>query len=129
MTPTEDFLISTLADWPDVGWALESARLSGERGPAKLRDIALSIIDEVLVRGLMVAGDIVGTRHVPWPCTGAEASARIRREWLIEWGAGVPAPGAIAWFEFTAAGDAVAHALVREFGAEGHAADLLGFDR
>lgn len=116
-TPLEDLLVSGLDDWADAGWALQSARLTGETEPSVLRDITLDLIAEVLRKGLMVAGDLVGSEHVSWHGEPQEWAERIRREWLDEWGDEVPTPGAIVWLNNTQAGDEVARdVLAREAG-------------
>lgn len=111
-SPKEDLLVGGLDDWADAGWALQSARLSGETDPVALRDLTLRVIAEVLGEGLMVAGDIVGDQHVPWHGSPEEAAERIAREWLDEWGEEVPTPGAIVWLDNTPAGDVVARAVL-----------------
>jgi len=114
-TPREDLLIGGLNDWADAGWALQSSRLSGATSTTVLRDATLTLIDEVLREGLMVAGDLVGSEHVPWHGKPEEWVRRIRQEWLDEWGDEVPTPGAIVWLCNTAAGDALARdVLARE---------------
>ncbi len=116
-TPREDLLIGGLDDWADAGWALQSARLSGTTKLTELRDATLALIDEVLREGLMVAGDLVGSEHVPWHGEPEEWVERIRQEWLGEWCDEVPTPGAIVWLRNTAAGDALARdVLDRETG-------------
>ena len=111
-TPKEDVLVGGLDDWADAGWVLQSARLSGVSDPVALRDAALGLVSEVLIERLMVAGDIIGGKHVPWRCSAEEATARIRREWLDEWGDEVPTPGAITWLSNTAAGDEIAQSVL-----------------
>jgi hypothetical protein len=116
-TPLEDLLVGGLDDWADAGWALQSARLSGETELSALRDITLDLITEVLREGLMVAGDLVGSEYVSWHGEPQEWAQRIRREWLDEWGDEVPTPGAIVWLDNTLAGDDFARdVLAREAG-------------
>lgn len=111
-TPKEDLLVGGLDDWADAGWALQSARLSGETDPVALRDLTLRLIAEVLNEGLMVAGDIVGEKHVPWHGSPEEVAERIRREWLDEWGEEIPTPGAVVWVDNTPAGDVIARGVL-----------------
>ena len=61
-SPLEDLVIGGLDDWVDMGWAMNSARLTGEAGYSRLRDITLDLIRDALLRGLMVAGDVGGGR-------------------------------------------------------------------
>ncbi|MGL5817132.1 MAG: hypothetical protein ACRCYR_06195 [Phycicoccus sp.] len=107
-TPKEDLLVGGLDDWADAGWALQSARLSGETNLIALRDVTLTLIAEVLREGLMVAGDLMGNEHVPWHGEPEEWMEHVRQEWLDEWGDEVPTPGAIVWLSNTQAGDEVA---------------------
>lgn len=112
-TPKEDLLVGGLDDWVDAGWATRSARLSGPTGPVALRDSTLALIAEVLMEGLMVAGDIVANDHVPWPGTVETTIDRITREWIDEWGTEIPTPGAVVWLNNTPAGDEIAHSVLR----------------
>lgn len=119
MTPREDLLIAGLADWVYVGWVPVCAGLSGARGDLELRTVALDLIREVLVSGLMVAGEVTESGHVPFDLSPETAADRIRDEWISAWGLETPAPGAVAWLDNTAAGDAVAQrALARESSAD-----------
>lgn len=118
LTPLEDLVVGGLDDWADAGWVLQSVWPPGETDRARLRDLTLELIAEVLQSGLMVAGDIVGGEHVPWHGSAGDALRRITSEWLDEWRDEIPTPGAIVWLANTAAGDEVAHAvLAREEGA------------
>lgn len=114
-TALEDLVVGGLDDWADAGWALQSVRLSGETDPVALRDLTFELIAEVLLDGLMAAGDIVGSDHVPWHGEPEAWMERIRREWLDEWADEIPSPGAIVWLDNTPAGDALARdVLARE---------------
>ena len=117
-TPKEDLLVGGLDDWAAAGWALQSARLSGETDPVALRDLTLALIAGVLNNGLMVAGDVIAGEHVPWHGSAEEVAERISREWLDEWGEEVPTPGAIVWLDNTAAGDEIARAVLAREGRE-----------
>jgi len=117
-TPLEDLLVGGLDDWADAGWVLQTVWLPGETDRARLRSLTFELIAEVLRGGLMVAGDIVGSEHVPWHGDAEDAIRRITSEWLDEWNNEVPTPGAIVWLANTAAGDEIARAvLARERGA------------
>ncbi|WP_426301883.1 hypothetical protein [Arthrobacter sp. R-11] len=116
-TPLEDLLVGGLEDWADAGWALQSARLTGETDPIAMRDLTLDLIAETLRKGLMTAGDIIGNEHVPWHGDPEQWVKRIRLEWLDEWRDDVPSPGAIVWLSNTPAGDQIARdVLTREGG-------------
>lgn len=111
-TPQEDLLVGGLDDWVDAGWAMQSARLAGASDGVELRDATLALIEEVLREGLMVAGDVTGGVHVPWPVNPQEAADRIRRDWLAKWGDEVPTPGAIVWLSNTTKGDDLARSVL-----------------
>lgn len=116
-TPKEDVLVGGLADWAYAAWVYGSTRLAGLVEPEQRRTLALGLIAELLVEGLMVAGDVDETGHHPWQCSPGEAIERITREWLTEWGAETPTPGAIVWLAITETGRERAHlVLARENG-------------
>lgn len=112
-TPKEDVLIAGLDDWIYASWVTNSARRV--TGQAHLRTFTIGLIAELLVEGLMLAGDAGPDGHHPWPCSPGEAIERITREWLTEWGDDVPTPGAIVWLSNTQAGNKMAEdSLARE---------------
>lgn len=112
-SPRDDALVGGLDDWPYASWIYGSTRLAGLRDSASRRTFALGLIAELLVDGLMVAGDVDEQGHHPWPCSPGEAIERIAREWLTEWGDELPTPGAIAWFTNTPRGNEIAQAVLR----------------
>jgi hypothetical protein len=105
--------VGGLDDWQYVSWIYGSTRLAGLRESASRRTFALGLIAELLVEGLMVAGDVDEQGHHPWPCSPGEAIERIAREWLTEWGDELPTPGAIAWFANTPRGNEIAQTVLR----------------
>lgn len=111
-TSREDLLVGGLDDWVDAAWAMQSARLAGASDGVVLRDATLTLIEEVLREGLMVAGDVTGGAHVPWPVSPQEAADRIRRDWLAEWSDEVPTPGAVVWLCNTTKGDDLARSVL-----------------
>lgn len=106
-----DVLIGGLDDWADAGWVMQTVRQSRLLDPEELRSLAIGVITELLVEGLVVAGDITLGAHDPWQCTSGEAVVRITREWL-RWGSEVPTPASVVWLANTDAGDAVARAAL-----------------
>jgi hypothetical protein len=60
---------------------------------------------------LILLGDD-GLGHRPWNCSTAEATERLIREWLTEWGEKSAAPGSMMWLDNTPAGDAVGCAVL-----------------
>jgi hypothetical protein len=87
----------------------------GETEPEKLRERALELISEVLLSGLVVAGD-VDKRFVPWESSAEESFARIRGEWM----ATTPRIYSfdIAWLDLTPAGAARASEILAREGVE-----------
>jgi hypothetical protein len=118
-TLTENLLVSTLGDWAYASWAIPDVVGSGEFGADLVRSSTLGLIAEVVLTGLIQAGDVVDGVHVPWECSPAEAVERIVLEWLRDWSEEVPTPGAIVWLDVTAKGRLVAEAvLAREESAQ-----------
>ena len=114
-TPKEDVLVGGLNDWAYAGWVYGSTRLAGISDSEQRRVLAIGLIAELLVEGLMIPGDVDDQGHHPWPHPTGEAIERITREWLTEWPREVPAPGAIVWLANTEAGSALARrVLARE---------------
>jgi len=114
-TPKEDVLVGGLDDWAYAGWVYGSTRLAGITDSEQRRGLAIGLIAELLVEGLMVAGDVDDQGHHPWPHPTGDAIERITREWLTEWPNDVPAPGAIVWLANTPAGNEIARrVLARE---------------
>ncbi len=91
---------------------MQSVRLSGETDLAALREATIELIDRVMRAGLMVPGDLQDGVHITWDGDPDEWTARISREWIIEWGTKAPTPGAITWLNNTAAGDDIARAIL-----------------
>lgn len=102
-TLVEDLLANGVDDWVYAGWVYQIAKRTGLQDPVDLRAISLGLIVEVLVRGLMVAGDYDGDGHSPWDCSTAAAVERVAESW-IDWGESPPTPGAIVWLALTTTG-------------------------
>lgn len=114
-TPREDVLVGGLDDWADAGWVYGSTRLAGITDSEQRRVLAIGLIAELLVEGLMVPGDVDDGGHHPWPHSTGDAIERIAREWLTEWPDKIPTPGAIVWLANTSGGDEIARrVLARE---------------
>jgi len=111
-TPKEDLLVGGLDDWADAGWVYGSTRLAGITDQSNRRALAIGLVAEVIVQGLMIPGDVDDTGHHPWPHSTGDAIERIAREWLNDWPDEVPAPGAIVWLANTPAGDELAREVL-----------------
>lgn len=115
-SPQEDVLVGGLVDWEYAASVYGSTSLSGLQSQSLRRTLALGLIAELLVDGLVVAGDVDEQGHHPWPCSPGEAVERITREWMTEWSNDVPTPGAIVWLANTDEGDRVAEGVLRREG-------------
>jgi hypothetical protein len=115
-TLTEDLLVSGLQDWADAGWVWNVACDAGIEGSDSRRALTLGLIAEVVFQGLMVPGDIFDGVHVPWTCSTAQAVERILTQWLTEWDARVPTPGAIVWLANTPEANEIARAVLAREG-------------
>lgn len=83
----------------------EERGLAGIADPAQRRTLTIGLIAELLVEGLMIAGDVDEHGHQPWPHSMGDAIERITRTWLTEWPEDIPTPGAIVWLANTEAGN------------------------
>jgi hypothetical protein len=103
-----DMLVDGLFDWVSAAFAYSIAMDSGATDPTTLRALAIGLAAEVLVDGLMVAGDYTKDGFVPWSCSTAEAIVRITSEWLA-----LPDPGGqeFFWLKLTPAGEAIARPI------------------
>lgn len=115
-SPKDDVLVGGLDDWAYAGWVYGSTRLSGLSDRALRRELALGLIAELVVEGLVVAGDVDEQGHHPWACSPGEAIERITREWVTEWGDETPTPGAIVWLANTDEGNRIARAVLAKEG-------------
>lgn len=109
-SPKEGILIEGLVDWVYAAWVTNYAW--DDVPQSLLRTTAIGLIAELLVEGLMIAGDADRNGHHPWACTTGEAIERITRDWMTQWPDEVPDPGDIVWLANTPAGDEIARAAL-----------------
>lgn len=110
-TLAEDVLANGIDDWVYAGWVHQIVRRSGVADAAQLRQLAVGLIAELIVSGLVVPGDYDGDTHQPWECSAGEAIVRITEEWLA-WGDSAPTPGAIVWLALSPAGTTLGAAVL-----------------
>lgn len=114
-TLLEDLVAHGVDDWVDDAsvWGNIAARAAlsvDDRLP-----IALGVISTALLKGLMIAGDVMGGFQ-PWDMSPAESAAAIAERWLALDDPGVR-PGDIFWLSNTAAGEELGEAVLsREAG-------------
>lgn len=114
-TPLEELVAATHDDWSDLGWVYSTC-LDQATEPDAVREVALATIGAALRRGLLVAGDVDAAGFHPWPLDAEASYARIREAWYAA-PAVIPEPDAIAWFDTTPAGDALAEQVFAREGA------------
>ena len=98
-TLTEDLLARAAEDWVSAAEVMDLVRRSEMTDPSNLRDL-----------GLVVAGDIVGSKHVPWSITAGEAILQISSDWAAETNPFVM-PGSIMWLDTTPRGQSMGKAV------------------
>ncbi len=87
------------------------ASRSGVADPSALRALALGLIAEALVSGLMVPGEVGDDGFRPWDSSVEGGLARVVERWL-EWGTGPANPGAICWLDVTPLGEALGRSVL-----------------
>lgn len=105
----EKLLVDGLDDHTNANWVVAIAHRGLNVADTRdLRAIAIGLIAELLLEGLMVAGDLERDGHFyPWNLEPHAALRRIIDEWS-EWGLEQsPTPGAVCWLDNTEKGDEV----------------------
>jgi hypothetical protein len=110
-TLIEDVLARGVDDWVYAAEILDIAARTELGDASQLRQLSIGLVAELLVRGLVLAGEYDGDGHRPWECSTGDAIARIAEEWQ-SWGDEVPTPGAIVWLDLTAAGRQIGEAVL-----------------
>jgi hypothetical protein len=105
-TLIEDLLSSGVLDWVSLAEVDGIAARSGLPDASQRRHLAIGLIAEVLVKGLMVAGSTPPGGFVPWDITPADQLERIAREWLAKADTDLWI-GEIGWLRNTELGNAI----------------------
>lgn len=99
-----ELLASGADDWVSAREAYGIAADAGVTDPAAVRALAVGLIAEVLVGGLMVAGDVSESGFQAWEVTPGDAVARIATDWFSR-----PDPvigvGEVVWLDITPSGE------------------------
>lgn len=103
-TLIDELLIRGADDWvtaAEVAWVAKSS--GGAETNDGIRTLSLKLIQDVLVAGLMEAGDVTDQGFFGWGESPIEATARIQHSW--EQLHGVPNLGEVCWLANTEAGN------------------------
>ena len=104
-TLIEDLVAHGVDDWVYEALVFGNIARRVASDPTDRRAIAIGLISEALLAGLMEAGETVpGTGFVPWRLDPEQAVVRIAREWTKRDDPGV-GPGEIVWLRNTDRGD------------------------
>lgn len=109
----DDVVARGLFDWVIEADLHEVAARSGAGSPAARRALSIGLIAEILIEGLMVAGEISDSGFRQWDCSTADAIVRITED-RLEWGDEVPTPGAVFWLNLTKKGKRHAEDALRQ---------------
>jgi hypothetical protein len=106
----EDVLARAMDDWLHAAEFSGIVRRTGMATAEGVRAAAIGLIAQVLVDGLMVAGDVDELGFHQWPGPTADAIVRIVQCW--DPAEPFPTPGSVAWFECTARGKQLGEAVI-----------------
>lgn len=114
-TPLEDLVSGAGEDWVYAAEVLDLAHRYGVVDLELRRDAAIGLIAHAMHLGLLVPGQPVRSKFIPWASSVAESLWRIAAEWcdrpnpLVE-------PGEIVWLCATPKGEAMAQDIWRREG-------------
>lgn len=80
----EELLVSTIYDWIDLGFLRSTVRKMTGVGPAELHAAVMTVVAQLVMDGLVAAGDVTNEGFRAWDCSRAQAVSRIDREWRAE---------------------------------------------
>lgn len=109
----EELVANGVDDWVYEAWVYGNIASRVVSAPREKRAVALGLITEALLTGLMEAGETPPGEggFVPWPIEPIEAVARICRTWTAREDPAV-GPGEIVWLRNTPTGNALGHAVL-----------------
>jgi hypothetical protein len=107
----EEILADACIDWVSAGEVIITVGASGLTDPDDRRDLSIGLISRLIMRGLLIPGDIEETGHRPWDCTRAEAIARITEEWSLRDDPFVFF-GEIVWLDVSPEGKMIGEAVI-----------------
>lgn len=111
MNLVHTLLTHGVEDWVSAREVYGIASRSGATDPAVLRALAIGLITEVLVQGLMIPGDVRDSFQ-PWDAPTGDAIVRITRDWLTR-ADPVIGVGEIVWLNNSDAGETLGLEVIR----------------
>lgn len=115
MIPVEICVVEVLRrgldDWIQAAEVASVAKLTGGQSTnSDIEELALSIIQDLVDRGLMKPGDLTKDGFIEWDLKPSEAVQRIRQSWRSL--GRLPGLGEICWLSNTVEGDRKAREFV-----------------
>ncbi len=115
-TLLEDLVARGVDDWVYDAELLDIAAQHGVEDPRDRRTLAIGLVTEAVVGGLVEVGSVSSDAFARWDCSASAAIERVAREWLSR-ADPLVMPGEIVWLNNTARGSAVGElVLARERG-------------
>ena len=108
----DDLVARGVDDWVYDAEILDIAYRCGLEAPSDRRTVAIGLVAEVLIGGLMEAGNVSDEGFTAWTCSPIDAVARVAREWLSR-ADPLVMPGEIVWLSNTTRGTELGEAVLR----------------
>jgi hypothetical protein len=108
----EDLVARGVDDWVYAAEILDIASRCELDALDDRRAVAIGLVAEVLIGGLMEAGTVSKDGFTAWACSPADAVARVAREWLSR-AHPLVMPGEIVWLNTTPRGRELGEAVLR----------------
>lgn len=109
----QDLVARGVDDWIYDAELLDIAKQHGAEDPHDRRTVALGLLAEVLLGGLMEAGSVTDDGFAAWTCSPAESVERAAELWLSR-SDPLVMPGEILWLSTTQSGSALGAAVLME---------------